>query len=68
MRAVVIRAFKDAQNAEKLYREGDSFEGSDERISQLEELGFVKATKVAKSQKKAAKPQKAKPQKAKLKD
>ena len=41
MRAKVIRAFKDAQDAEKLYREGESFEGSPERVAELADKGFL---------------------------
>lgn len=45
MRAKVIRAFKDARDAEKLYREGESFEGSPERVDELAAKGFVKPVK-----------------------
>lgn len=45
MRAKVIRAFLDAQNAEKLYREGELFEGSPERVGELADKGFVQPIK-----------------------
>ena len=41
MRAKVIRAFKDARDAEKLYREGEPFEGSPERVAELAANGFL---------------------------
>lgn len=45
MKAEVIKAFRDAQDAEKLYRAGEPFEGSPARVNELAAKGFVKPVK-----------------------
>ena len=45
MKAEVITAFRDAQDAEKLYRAGEPFEGSPARVNELAVKGFVKPVK-----------------------
>ncbi len=43
MKAKVIRAFYDLQDpARKVYSVGDPFEGSPERVKDLEKRGYVK--------------------------
>lgn len=60
MKAIVIRTFWDMQDPEHpTYHEGDEFEGTDERVTGLEERGFVKAApqpKKAAPRKRSAKP------------
>ena len=41
MKALVIRAFTDKTNMADVYHEGDTFNGSAERIRELANAGYV---------------------------
>lgn len=49
MKATVINAFGDSENADKLYMPGDEFEAAEKRIAELEAGGFVKRSDEARS-------------------
>lgn len=43
MKAKVVKPFSDAENLANTYNVGDEFSGSAERVTRLEEGGYVKA-------------------------
>lgn len=59
MEAKVIKPFYDLEHPENIYKAGDTFSGSAERIAGLVEKGFVEKAEKAEKAQKTEKAQKA---------